>query len=105
MHLGNEVTPTQVKDMPKLTWTADSNSLYTLIFVDPDAPTREDPKLGEFRHWFVVNIPGDNIESGDSIVDFIGSGPPEGSGIHRYIFLVFKQNGKITADEPHTSKK
>lgn len=28
------------------------------------------------------------------------SGPPEGTGLHRYVFLVYKQNGKINFDEP-----
>jgi hypothetical protein len=30
-NLGNVLTPTQVKAMPKLTWEAESGALYTLI--------------------------------------------------------------------------
>lgn len=29
---------------------------YTLVMTDPDAPSRDDPKFGPFRHW-VVSIP------------------------------------------------
>lgn len=29
---------------------------YTLVMTDPDAPSREDPKFGQWRHW-VVRIP------------------------------------------------
>ena len=60
---------------------------------DPDAPSREDPKWGEWRHWLVVNIPsagmagGDIASSGDEVVKYIGAGPPEKTGLHRYIFL------------------
>lgn len=26
---------------------------YTLVMTDPDAPTRSDPKFGQWRHWVV----------------------------------------------------
>lgn len=53
----------------------------------------------------MVNIPGNKISSGDTICEYIGSGPPQGFGIHRYIFLVFKQsNGKQVFDLPFASK-
>jgi phosphatidylethanolamine-binding protein len=29
---------------------------YTMVITDPDAPSRADPKFGEFRHWLVSNI-------------------------------------------------
>lgn len=48
---GNELTPTQVKDEPKVEWTADANSLYTLCMTDPDAPSRQDPKFREVRFF------------------------------------------------------
>lgn len=70
--------------------------LFTLFFfVDPDAPSRSDPHLGQFLHWAVLNISGCNLNSGDTIAEFIGSGPPAKSGLHRYVFLVYKQSGKI----------
>jgi phosphatidylethanolamine-binding protein len=40
----------------------------------------------------VVNIPGKDIQNGEVKYQYIGSGPPQGSGLHRYIFVVFKQN-------------
>lgn len=60
--------------------------------IDPDAPSRADPKFREIRHWLVVNIPGNDIKKGETKFEYIGSGPPQGSGLHRYIFIVFKQN-------------
>lgn len=44
---GNELTPTQVKDSPKVEWNAESNAFYTLCMTDPDAPSRQDPKFRE----------------------------------------------------------
>ena len=54
---------------------------------DPDAPSRSDPKFGEWRHWLVFNIPGGNLTSGEEWWTYIGSGPPKDTGLHRYIFL------------------
>lgn len=49
---GNELTPTQVKDEPKVEWNADANALYTLCMTDPDAPSRQDPTFREVRFFF-----------------------------------------------------
>jgi len=101
VNFGNTLTPTQVKDPPtQINWPADQNSLYTLIFTDPDAPSRKDPKFREWHHWLVVNIPGTNIKSGETLSQYVGSGPPQGTGLHRYVYLVYKQPGKIH-DEEH----
>ncbi|XP_055302701.1 protein D2-like [Sitodiplosis mosellana] len=97
---GNELTPRQVKDVPKVEWNADANTLYTLCMTDPDAPSRQAPKFREWHHWLVGNIPGADVSKGEVLSDYVGSGPPEGTGLHRYVFLVYKQNGKITFDEP-----
>lgn len=42
-----------------------------------------------------MNVPNNDIKDGDEIVEFIGSGPPQGTGLHRYIFLIFKQPFRI----------
>lgn len=104
---GDELTPTQVKDQPTLEWSADPSAYYTLFMVDPDAPNRTDPKFRSVCHWFVGNIPGDKVGEGDHRIAFVGSGPPEGSGLHRYVFLVYKQEGgKVDlSDAPRTSNR
>uniref|UniRef100_A0A1Q3FF27 Putative phosphatidylethanolamine-binding protein n=1 Tax=Culex tarsalis TaxID=7177 RepID=A0A1Q3FF27_CULTA len=106
---GNELTPTQVKDQPRIEWTVDDPSAYyTLFMVDPDAPNRADPKFRSVCHWFVGNIPGTRIAEGDHRIAFVGSGPPQGSGLHRYVFLVYKQPGgdKLDlSDAPRTSNR
>ncbi|XP_001850217.2 protein D1 [Culex quinquefasciatus] len=105
---GNELTPTQVKEQPQIEWTVDDpSSYYTLFMVDPDAPNRAEPKFRSVCHWFVGNIPGTRIAEGDHRIAFVGSGPPQGSGLHRYIFLVYKQpTGKLDlSDAPQTSNR
>lgn len=99
MHLGDELTPTQVKDAPaQIAWPIEPNTLYTLILTDPDASR-------EWRHWTVVNIPGTNVASGDTQAEYVGAGPPPGSGLHRYVFVVYRQPGRIAIEEPVLSKR
>ena len=75
--LGNVLTPTQVKDQPTIQWEAKENTFYTLLMTDPDAPSRAEPTLREIRHWLVVNIKGSDVSSGETIVQFVGTGAPK----------------------------
>lgn len=94
VELGKELTPTQVKDQPEVTFDGEDGSLYTLFMVDPDVPA----EYRDVCHWVVINIPGSNVAKGQTVIEYVGSGPSKDSGLHRYVFLVFKQNGKITTD-------
>lgn len=101
---GNELTPTIVQNKPNVEWTAEEGALYTLLMTDPDAPSRTNPKMREWHHWLIGNIPGNQIDKGDIITDYVGSGPPKGSGLHRYVFLVFKQPKRISFSEGKISR-
>nr|AAP93925.1 phosphatidylethanolamine-binding protein [Branchiostoma belcheri tsingtauense] len=97
--LGNELTPTQVKDKPTvLKWDSEPGAFYTLILTDPDAPSRANPEYRERHHWLVVNIPGNDVSKGEELSQFVGAGPPQGTGLHRYVYLVYKQPGKISCE-------
>ncbi|XP_041455345.1 protein D2-like isoform X2 [Lytechinus variegatus] len=99
-NLGNILTPTVVKDPPTITWPTEESTLYTVIMTDPDAPSRADPKFREWRHWVVVNVPGIDVSKGLVYAPYIGSGPPKGTGLHRYVFLVYKQPGELQLQDP-----
>lgn len=58
-------------------------NLYRSVYpvsLDPDAPSRADPKFGQFQHWLVTNIPGNDVSKGDELTAYIGSGAPKGTG-------------------------
>jgi phosphatidylethanolamine-binding protein len=44
-------------------------------------------------HWLVVNIPGDSkdISKGETLIEFVPSCPGQGSGVHRYTFVLYEQ--------------
>lgn len=99
--LGNELKPFSVKDVPRVRWDADPLKLYTLLLVDPDAPSRTNPTERSYRHWLVINIPGCDVNNGQIISDYVEPAPTIGSGLHRYVFLVYEQlNGCIANTEP-----
>ncbi|KAL2140466.1 hypothetical protein VTI28DRAFT_3784 [Corynascus sepedonium] len=103
----------QVQSAPTLSITAStlSNSgaapppttTYTLMMIDPDAPTPDDPKFAYWRHWVVAHIPlpvgSDEArpkvlrldEDGRVLTQYLAPGPKDESRPHRYLFLLFAE--------------
>jgi len=90
---------------PRVSWKADPNALYFLLMEDQDI----DGLPVKFNHWTVTNIPGNKIAAGDEVTDYVGPSPftltedgkinktlpQQGGNTHRYLFLVYKQNGRV----------
>ncbi|KAI8066227.1 phosphatidylethanolamine-binding protein [Gilbertella persicaria] len=95
--LGNQLSPQDASEQPKVSFVApESSDYYTLVMTDPDAPSAHDRKFGPWRHWVVVNISGSNIENSltkaeNQHTPYVGPGPGENTGVHRYTFLLYKQ--------------
>ncbi|KAF5276842.1 hypothetical protein FQA39_LY06394 [Lamprigera yunnana] len=102
VNLGNLLKPSEVQDVPTVVYPV-LGEYFTLMLVDPDAPSRKDPLERSFVHWLVVNIHRLNIDDGDLLAEFIGSAPPPNSGLHRYTFLVYKQPRKLQFSEAKLS--
>ncbi|KAK9107718.1 hypothetical protein Syun_023729 [Stephania yunnanensis] len=55
---GCDLRPSAVVNQPAIEiGENDTTTLYTLILVDPDAPSPSDPNLREYLHWLVTDIP------------------------------------------------
>ncbi|XP_044141733.1 phosphatidylethanolamine-binding protein 4-like [Bufo gargarizans] len=75
---------------------AKPEEMYTLIMVDPDAPSRFRPIQRFWRHWLVTNIPGHVLLRGRDVTGNILSqysrpNSQAQSGYHRYQFLLYMQ--------------
>lgn len=46
-------------------------------------------------HVLRANIPGNALEKGETIVEYMPPFPPKGTGYHRHIFLLYKQNKRL----------
>ncbi|XP_036054417.1 phosphatidylethanolamine-binding protein 4 [Onychomys torridus] len=79
-------------------------SYYVLVMVDPDAPSRADPRMKYWRHWVVFNVKGADMKTGNIrgsvVTDYDPPTPPPTTGLHRYQFLVFLQ-GTSTISVPY----
>ncbi|NJI29984.1 PEBP-like protein, partial [Aeromonas veronii] len=71
----------------------------------PDAPSRSNPEMRSWKHWVVGNVPGTQLDQGTVLADYVGSGPPQGTGLHRYVFLVYQQPANLTFDETVLSSR
>ncbi|XP_010242745.1 PREDICTED: protein HEADING DATE 3A-like [Nelumbo nucifera] len=95
-----EFKPSAVVNQPKVEVGGnDLTTFYTLIMVDPDAPNPSNPNQKEYLHWLVCNIPeGTTGTMGQEIVSY--ECPRPTLGIHRIVFVLFRQHGVQTLNPP-----
>jgi len=111
---GNLIAKEDAQVRPKVEFfPGEEGGSYCLIMIDPDAPSVSNPVNRSFLHWIVPNITPPSISTlealavkvKDTLTEeentitplpedhalYMGPGPPKGSGLHRYLFLLFKQ--------------
>ncbi|EAW17123.1 YbhB/YbcL family Raf kinase inhibitor-like protein [Aspergillus fischeri NRRL 181] len=85
--LGNLFRASECKTAPSVSFSKEENNQpsstsYTLLLVDPDAPTPDDPKFAFWRHWVVSGLKAEEGDSGTAVTEYLGPGPkdeePEG---------------------------
>ncbi|NXT00545.1 RM38 protein, partial [Jacana jacana] len=97
VYYGNIVTPSEASSPPAVSYEAGEGSLWTLLLTNPDGHLRDTDS--EYLHWLVTNIPGNDIKSGKEICHYFPPFPARGTGYHRFIFLLFKQDCPIDFSE------
>ncbi|KAJ8626423.1 hypothetical protein MRB53_019730 [Persea americana] len=97
---GHELMPSAVTMKPRVEVGGDDmRASYTLIMTNPDAPSPSDPHLREHLHWIVTDIPGTTDASfGRELVSY--EMPKPIIGIHRFVFMLFKQKGRQSVCTP-----
>ncbi|KAJ3057082.1 hypothetical protein HK097_000546 [Rhizophlyctis rosea] len=98
---GNELRVEDVQKAPVLNWDTKEKGVYAIVMIDPDAPSRADPRMGQYRHWAVINVPEWTLPQARPPIHVPRRGkewstyrpplPKEGSGTHRYAFILFEQ--------------
>ncbi|KAH6933142.1 hypothetical protein HPB50_012493 [Hyalomma asiaticum] len=92
VRLGNVLTPEQTAQAPDVNVVGDPGHWYTVILLDPDAPSKSDPKMRHWLHWLVVNVPHNDTTT---LTKYAGPTPPPGTGKHRYVFLAYEQKQAV----------
>ncbi|KAL2487215.1 Protein CENTRORADIALIS-like [Abeliophyllum distichum] len=97
---GHEFYPSTVTTRPRVEVSGgDMRTFYTLVMTDPDVPGPSDPYLREHIHWLVTDIPGTtDVTFGRELVSY--EIPRPNIGIHRFVFVLFKQKARQTVSPP-----
>lgn len=98
VYSGNVIKPAEALLAPVVNFESDVDSLWTLVLTSLDGHLHENEK--EYVHWLVANIPGNSIERGEVLADYLQPFPLKGTGYHRYVFVLYKQDGNISYDMP-----
>ncbi|KAH6789785.1 centroradiali [Perilla frutescens var. frutescens] len=100
---GHELFPSLLTSKPRVhVHGGDMRSFFTLIMTDPDVPGPSDPYLREHLHWIVTDIPGTTDSSfGKEVAEY--EMPRPSIGIHRLVFLLFKQKRREGVVFPQSS--
>ncbi|AEX61157.1 phosphatidylethanolamine-binding protein-like protein [Megavirus courdo11] len=94
-----EIIPLKyTQELPKINFTKHNSDKYTIIMVDPDAPSRKNPIYKYFLHWLIIN-------NNEIIMDFTPPAPPKNSGPHRYFIFVLKQNKLLNSSSIKINNK
>ncbi|KAL2536125.1 Protein CENTRORADIALIS-like [Forsythia ovata] len=85
---GHELFPSTVTNRPRAeVLGGDMRSFFTLIMTDPDVPGPSDPYLREHLHC-----------TGKEVVSY--EMPRPNIGIHRFVFLLYKQEHRQAVNPP-----
>ncbi|XP_015609239.1 39S ribosomal protein L38, mitochondrial [Cephus cinctus] len=101
VYRGNIIKSDEAKQAPSITYKAESDTLWTLLFTTPDGVLTD---ANEYCHWFIGNIPGNEVSKGEQLMDYLRPIPPRGVGYCRYIFVLYKQDKKIDYSEYKTEQ-
>lgn len=85
------------QEKPRITFDRYPNDNFTVLIVDPDAPSKKNPIYKYFLHLLIIN-------NSDKIVEFLPPDPPKGSGKHRYFFYLLDQQKKVNRSDLNLSK-
>ena len=99
---GKPLPPSRIARAPAVAFALypdrSARTLHTLLMVDPDAPFRDTPSDGEWVHWLVYDIPGNDTSKGTTLVEYAPPAPkpcPKKDRLclkeHRVTFILWEQ--------------
>merc|ERR1712080_795662 len=82
---GDSLAVSEAREIPSIRLEeASKGKLYTVAMIDPDAPSRKNPRAAQWLHWILTNVDGDQLLSGEDLVgeeviSYAGPSPPKGA--------------------------
>ncbi|XP_055538991.1 39S ribosomal protein L38, mitochondrial [Wyeomyia smithii] len=110
VYYGNVLKPSEASQQPEVAFDSSfdfratsgspvktSSSLWTLVLTNPDGHFTD--SSAEYCHWFVANIPNGDLQKGDKVIPYLQPIPPKGTGFHRHVFILYKQEKRLDMSE------
>ncbi|XP_068613372.1 large ribosomal subunit protein mL38-like [Brachionichthys hirsutus] len=97
VYCGKQLTPNEAASAPQISFDAEEGSLWTLLLTCPDEHLQDNE--AEYVHWLVGNMPGGAVQAGEELCHYLPPFPAKGTGFHRYVYVLFKQEGPIDFQE------
>ncbi|KAI9453723.1 PEBP-like protein [Lactarius psammicola] len=98
---GIQLTKNESSEKPHFALCGDSADPgpFVVVAIDPDAPSAQAPTVAQVRHFLGGGFyfgPEDQevhalVNRTPAISDYVAPAPPAGSGLHRYLYLLFKE--------------
>lgn len=117
--LGNDIPVDSVSKRPVFNFYSINspsiqakNTTFTLVLTDPDATSRDNPKMSEMCHWIITNLttpipepPPELLKAKPGeIEEYLPPSPPPKTGAHRYVFVLLQGDSadlKAPSDRKH----
>jgi len=93
VYSGNRIKPSDAEKAPTVNYESEENSWWSIVMTNPDCHFQD--SSAEYLHWFVGNIPGNQVANGEVLMDYLQPFPAKGTGYQRFIFVLYKQECKI----------
>ncbi|XP_012678690.1 39S ribosomal protein L38, mitochondrial [Clupea harengus] len=97
VYYGNQLPAATAAAPPRVTYEAEEGSLWTILLTCPDEHLQDGEQ--EYVHWLVGNIPGSAVELGQEVCHYLPPVPAKGTGFHRFILVLFKQDAPVDYTE------
>ena len=79
-HNGDLLTVAETQQLPQISFPTQPGQFYTVMMIDPDAPSNSDPKWRHYLHYLNVNVPAQANQPHSAHVTGGGSAPSSTSG-------------------------
>jgi len=93
VYRGNIIKPSEAAVQPEITWSSRDDDIWCLVLTSLDSNLSQEDT--EYNHWMVANIKGSDISSGEEVFSYMQPFPPQGTGFHRFAFVLYKQEAPM----------
>lgn len=103
VNIGGIINSNQVTEPFDVQWSANMNSLYTLMLIDNDMPYPNSNQHSPYLLTLITNIPGNDYQDGDIVMPYQVPALYANSTLHRLTLLIFQQTRPIAVNKLGTN--